>query len=97
MRNSTFNKDTDIKEYRRRLIVRLSENTDLSQIEISQIVECTQGYVSQILTAYKGGGVSELASGRHLGAKSGLNSSALKTLKSTLDKGAKFQGYADDL
>lgn len=97
MRNSTFNKNTDIKEYRRHLIVRLWEKTKLGQVEISEIVGCTQGYVSQVLTAYRGGGLSALNSEPHFGADSLLKSSDLTRLKSILDEGAKASGFNNDL
>lgn len=97
MKNSTFNKETDIREYRRALIVRLSEKTDLGQVAISEIIGCTQGYVSQVLTAYKGGGESALKSEMRLGKQSRLKSSDLSQLKSILDKGAKASGFMNNL
>lgn len=97
MRKSKITKDTDIKEYRRILITRLSEKTDLGQVEISEIVDCTQGYVSQVLSAYRGGGESELKSIKHPGAESRLKSSQLSELKSILDRGAKASGFNNDL
>ena len=97
MRKSTFNKDTDIKEYRRQLIARLSEKTDLRQIEIAEILGCTQGYVSQILCAYHGGGELELKSEGYSGAESRLKPGQLSQLKSILDKGAKVSGFNNDL
>ena len=97
MGNSTFNKDTDIKEYRRKLIVRLAEKSDFNQTEIAEIVDCTQGYVSQVLSTYQGGGLSELKSVGHSGQKSRLTTTDLSELKKMLDGGAKAQGFIDDL
>lgn len=97
MGNSTFNKDTDIKEYRRKLIVRLAEKSDFNQSEIAEIVDCTQGYVSQILSSYQGGGLSELKSEGYSGQKSRLTTTDLSELKKMLDEGAKAQGFIDDL
>lgn len=97
MRTRPFNKDTDIREYRRKLIVRLHEKSDLNQTEIGEILECSQGRVSQVLQEYHGGGEEELRPVPHKGAKSKLTGQDKSRLKTILDKGAKAQGFLDGL
>ncbi|WP_299466878.1 helix-turn-helix domain-containing protein, partial [uncultured Microscilla sp.] len=80
-------KDTDIREYRRQLIVRLSKH-ELTQEEIADVVGCSQGLVSQTLQNYAADGLSGIASVPHSGPTPGLDSSDLATLEQLLSKGA---------
>ncbi|EAY27337.1 helix-turn-helix domain-containing protein [Microscilla marina] len=95
METLEITKDTDIKEYRRQLIVRLSKH-DLTQEEIADVVSCSQGLVSQTLQNYATDGFSGIAPVPHSGPTSGLDSSDLATLEQLLSKGASDYGYSED-
>lgn len=95
MEEYKFNKDTDIREYRRLIIIRLDEK-GMKQFEISDIVGCCQSLVSQVINSYNNQGYSGIASGEHKGAKSRLNKSNKESLKKFLGKGAKHFGFATD-
>lgn len=97
MRKSSFDKDTDIREYRRKLIVRLSDGIGLKQQVIAKVLDCTQGYVSEVLKAHRQNGEDALKSVSHPGAESELSPTDLEGLKKVLAQGAKARGYDDDL
>lgn len=97
MGKSKFNKDTDIREYRRKLIVRLSDEIGLKQQVIAKVLDCTQGYVSEVLKVHRQSGEAALRSVSHPGAESKLSLTDLEALKKVLAQGAKARGYNDDL
>lgn len=97
MGKSKFNKDTDIREYRRKLVVRLSDEIGLKQQVIAKVLDCTQGYVSEVLKAHRQSGKDALKSVSHPGAESELSPTDLEALKKVLSQGAKARGYNDDL
>ena len=90
-----FNKDTDIREYRRLIMLRLTEK-GMGPTEIADIVGCSKGLVSQVLAAYESDGFDGIISGTHSGKQSQLNKSDKQKLKDYLKKGAKTFGYQTD-
>ena len=87
-----FNKDTNIRDYRRLSIIRFSEQ-GLTQDSIAEGLGCSQGLVSQVLSAYESEGSSALQTATPPGAEAKLDEKALKQLKSYLLLGAKYFGY----
>lgn len=75
-------KETDIREYRRLLMVRLS-NKGLTQNEIAEVLDCSQGLFSLTLQSYEEQGRQGLESKPHAGARPALSESD----KSALGRG----------
>lgn len=90
-----FNKDTDIREYRRFIILRLNEK-GMGQAAIADVVGCSQGRVSQVVQSYAKLGYEGIASQTHLGASAKLSKADKEQLKELLPKGAKHFGYVTD-
>jgi len=89
MREIEFNKDLDIREYRRWVIVQLHER-QMSQAFISQVLGCSQSLVSQVITTYKEEGLSGLKSQEHPGARPNLSSSDKERLKKNIASRSDF-------
>ncbi|UZR97339.1 helix-turn-helix domain-containing protein [Chondrinema litorale] len=85
-------KDTDIREYRRKLVVRLSKR-GLKQQSIAEVLECSQGLVSQVLSTYEQTGISGIKKKKHPGASPKLTLAQQQELQAHLVRGATKAGF----
>lgn len=90
-----FNKSTNIRDYRRHSIIRFS-GQGISQKAIAEGLSCSQGLVSQVLSAYGKEGLRGIEIQTPPGAKSQLDEDDLSELKTCLLEGARVFGYATD-
>ncbi len=92
---NTFNKDTDIRTYRREVIVRLHKK-GMRQHDITEVVGCSQGLVSQVWEKYQESGEQGIASKPHPGASPLLDTSEKQQLACMIDAGAQAYGFESE-
>ena len=92
---NNFNKDTDIREYRKQVIVRLSSQ-GLTQESIASAVDCSQGLVSQVLSTYEELGEEGLRTKPRKGRVPLMSDSEEADLDKRLRKGSKAFGFPTD-
>ena len=87
---------TNSIEYQRNLCVKLDEES-FTQVRIAKIIGKTQGWVSQVLSKFKKGGLDELKEKKAKGASPKLTETQKQELSNIIDKGALAYGFEGDI
>lgn len=86
----------NITEYTHALCIRLREE-NFKQIKIAEILDKSQGYVSQVLNKYKKHGYEGLKEKKAKGAESKINNTQKEELRIIIDTGAEAYGFEGDI
>lgn len=84
---------TPAQTYRNQCIVALYESGKLTQQEVAQVFQVSQGLVSQIYARYRQDGVDGLHGSSAPGASAKLSSVQRERLGTLLDQGAPAPGF----
>ena len=88
--------DLSAQEFRFRTIVELYKSGK-TQVQIAQLVNCSQPWISEVLKRYKNLGEQGLKpKGKAKGASSKLTTDQIEELKSLIVQGALAHGFATD-
>ncbi|MEZ4887620.1 MAG: winged helix-turn-helix domain-containing protein [Chitinophagales bacterium] len=81
---------------RRQTIINLHEK-GMKQVDIAEVVDVVQPYVSKIIRAYKQGGRKAIQPSKAKGAIPKITNEQLKELENILDQGAENYGFEGEI